>query len=178
MRLKAAVNQTSHVTWGMNNMLQWGCGENKFAATSFLTTHKLILTKMAAINDDVYARVREKIKEHNLTEQEVKAIDTARDQLQTHSKQLTEWQDELQPGVITNMACSLHGWVDRRNGSIPLGQEQKVQPYSNAGTHRRWLSDGLTNGPDIGRTGRCQNHQYATKSSAPHQRRPRSTASI
>jgi hypothetical protein len=42
---------------------------------------------MAAINDDVYARVREKVKEHNLTEQEVKAIDTARDQLQTHSKQ-------------------------------------------------------------------------------------------
>lgn len=41
---------------------------------------------MAAINDDVYARVREKVKEHNLTEQEVKAIDTARDQLQTHSK--------------------------------------------------------------------------------------------
>ncbi|KAL7324416.1 hypothetical protein PS15p_209610 [Mucor circinelloides] len=40
---------------------------------------------MAAINDDVYARVREKIKEHNLTEQEVKAIDTARDQLQTHT---------------------------------------------------------------------------------------------
>lgn len=42
---------------------------------------------MAAINDSVYARVREKVKEHNLTEQEVKAIDTARDQLQTHSKQ-------------------------------------------------------------------------------------------
>lgn len=40
---------------------------------------------MAAINDDVYARVREKVKEHNLTEQEVKAVDTARDQLQTHS---------------------------------------------------------------------------------------------
>ncbi|KAG2213599.1 hypothetical protein INT46_002751 [Mucor plumbeus] len=40
---------------------------------------------MAAINDDVYARVREKVKEHNLTEQEVKAIDTARDQLQTHT---------------------------------------------------------------------------------------------
>ncbi|CEP11170.1 hypothetical protein [Parasitella parasitica] len=40
---------------------------------------------MAAINDDVYARVREKVKEHNLTEQELKAIDTARDQLQTHT---------------------------------------------------------------------------------------------
>ncbi|KAI8638962.1 hypothetical protein BD408DRAFT_372569 [Parasitella parasitica] len=40
---------------------------------------------MAAINDDVYARVREKVKEHNLTEQEIKAIDTARDQLQTHT---------------------------------------------------------------------------------------------
>lgn len=40
---------------------------------------------MAAINDDVYARVREKVKEHNLTEQEIKAVDTARDQLQTHS---------------------------------------------------------------------------------------------
>jgi hypothetical protein len=41
---------------------------------------------MAAINDGVYARVREKVNEHNLTDQEVKAIDTARDQLQTHSK--------------------------------------------------------------------------------------------
>lgn len=41
---------------------------------------------MAAINDDVYARVREKVKEHNLTEQEVKAVDTAREQLQNHSK--------------------------------------------------------------------------------------------
>ncbi|CAO3649051.1 unnamed protein product [Mucor hiemalis] len=40
---------------------------------------------MAAINDNVYARVREKVKEHNLTEQEIKAIDTARDQLQTHT---------------------------------------------------------------------------------------------
>lgn len=40
---------------------------------------------MAAINDEVYARVREKIKEHNLTEQEVKVIDTARDKLQSHS---------------------------------------------------------------------------------------------
>ncbi|KAI9468225.1 MAG: hypothetical protein EXX96DRAFT_109187 [Benjaminiella poitrasii] len=40
---------------------------------------------MAAINDDVYARVREKIKENNLSEQEVNAIDTAREQLQTHT---------------------------------------------------------------------------------------------
>ncbi|KAI8352832.1 hypothetical protein EDC96DRAFT_277174 [Choanephora cucurbitarum] len=40
---------------------------------------------MAALNDDVYARVREKVKEHNLSEQEVKAIDTARGQLQTHT---------------------------------------------------------------------------------------------
>ncbi|KAI9361503.1 hypothetical protein BD770DRAFT_434457 [Pilaira anomala] len=40
---------------------------------------------MSAINDDVYARVREKVKEHELTEQEIKAIDTAREQLQTHS---------------------------------------------------------------------------------------------
>lgn len=41
---------------------------------------------MSAINDDVYARVREKVKEHELTEQEIKAIDTARSQLQTHCK--------------------------------------------------------------------------------------------
>lgn len=41
---------------------------------------------MSAINDDVYARVREKVKEHELTEQEIKAIDTAREQLQTHCK--------------------------------------------------------------------------------------------
>jgi hypothetical protein len=41
---------------------------------------------MAAINDDVYARVREKVKEQNLSEQELKAVDTAREQLQTHSK--------------------------------------------------------------------------------------------
>ncbi|RCH83919.1 hypothetical protein CU098_004290 [Rhizopus stolonifer] len=40
---------------------------------------------MAALNDDVYARVHEKVKEHNLTEQEVKAIETARGQLQTHT---------------------------------------------------------------------------------------------
>lgn len=41
---------------------------------------------MSAINDDVYARVRDKVKEHELTEQEIKAIDRARDQLQSHSK--------------------------------------------------------------------------------------------
>ncbi|KAI8083910.1 hypothetical protein BDF21DRAFT_360819 [Thamnidium elegans] len=40
---------------------------------------------MSAINDDVYARVRDKVKEHELTEQEIKAIDKARDQLQSHS---------------------------------------------------------------------------------------------
>ena len=45
---------------------------------------------MAALNDDVYARVREKVKEHNLTEQEIKVVDTARDQLSTHSKKKTE----------------------------------------------------------------------------------------
>ncbi|KAI9270237.1 hypothetical protein EDC94DRAFT_556185 [Helicostylum pulchrum] len=40
---------------------------------------------MSAINDDVYARVRDKVKEHELTEQEIKAIDRARDQLQSHT---------------------------------------------------------------------------------------------
>ncbi|KAG2198087.1 hypothetical protein INT47_011922 [Mucor saturninus] len=40
---------------------------------------------MAAINDSVYARVREKVKEQNLSEQELKAVDTAREQLQTHT---------------------------------------------------------------------------------------------
>lgn len=131
---------------------------------------------MAAINDDVYARVREKIKEHNLTEQEVKAIDTARDQLQTHSKQqqTVEWA----AFVLTCHVCSIHWWFDRRHGSVSLGQEQKVQPYPDVGPHRRWLSNGLTDGPDIGCISRCQNHQYATKSPASHQRRSRSTASI
>jgi hypothetical protein len=64
---------------------------------------------MAAINDDVYARVREKVKEHNLTEQEVKAIDTARDQLQTHSKKWCEkWYIPC-----TNVSFSLY-WRSRR----------------------------------------------------------------
>lgn len=40
---------------------------------------------MASINDNVYARVREKMKEHDFTDQEIKAIDDARDQLRSHS---------------------------------------------------------------------------------------------
>ncbi|SAM01941.1 hypothetical protein [Absidia glauca] len=39
---------------------------------------------MAAINDKVYARVHEKAKEHQLTDQELKALDTARNQLSSH----------------------------------------------------------------------------------------------
>ena len=38
------------------------------------------------MNEAVYERVRERVKEYNLTEQEIKAIDTARQQLNTHSK--------------------------------------------------------------------------------------------
>jgi hypothetical protein len=41
---------------------------------------------MAAINDKVYARVHEKAKEHQLTDQELKALDTARNQLNSHGK--------------------------------------------------------------------------------------------
>ncbi|KAI8987194.1 hypothetical protein BDB01DRAFT_784984 [Pilobolus umbonatus] len=40
---------------------------------------------MTALNEDVYARVQEKAKEHNLTEQEIKVIEKARDQLQTQT---------------------------------------------------------------------------------------------
>ncbi|KAI8344420.1 hypothetical protein BC941DRAFT_408585 [Chlamydoabsidia padenii] len=40
---------------------------------------------MAAINDKVYARVHEKAKEHQLTDQEIKAVDTARQQLNSHT---------------------------------------------------------------------------------------------
>ncbi|KAG1048074.1 hypothetical protein G6F43_009514 [Rhizopus delemar] len=41
---------------------------------------------MASINDNVYARVREKMKEHDFTDQEIKAIDDARDQLRSHTR--------------------------------------------------------------------------------------------
>ncbi|CAO3590829.1 unnamed protein product [Absidia cylindrospora] len=40
---------------------------------------------MSAINDQVYARVHEKAKEHQLTEQEINAIDTARQKLNSHT---------------------------------------------------------------------------------------------
>ncbi|CAO3626617.1 unnamed protein product [Cunninghamella blakesleeana] len=40
---------------------------------------------MSAINDSVYARVIEKAKEHHLTNQEIKAIDKAREQLNSHT---------------------------------------------------------------------------------------------
>ena len=38
------------------------------------------------MNEAVYERVRERVKEYNLSEQEIKAIDTARRQLNSHSK--------------------------------------------------------------------------------------------
>ena len=38
------------------------------------------------MNEAVYERVRERVNEYNLSEQEIKAIDTARRQLNTHSK--------------------------------------------------------------------------------------------
>ncbi|KAI8086150.1 uncharacterized protein BX664DRAFT_335036 [Halteromyces radiatus] len=40
---------------------------------------------MAAINDKVYQKVREKAKEHHLTEQEINVIDKARQQLNSHT---------------------------------------------------------------------------------------------
>lgn len=63
---------------------------------------------MSAINDNVYARVREKGKEKNLSEQELKAVDTAREQLQTHSKVT---MDLVQLYILLKTFLrSLHGW--------------------------------------------------------------------
>lgn len=62
---------------------------SQFLAGALIPDFYLLLSNiyaMSAINDNVYARVREKVKEKNLSEQELKAVDTAREQLQTHSK--------------------------------------------------------------------------------------------
>ncbi|ORX45652.1 hypothetical protein DM01DRAFT_1349277 [Hesseltinella vesiculosa] len=40
---------------------------------------------MASIDEKLYAAVHEKAKEHNLTDQEIKAIDTARQQISSHT---------------------------------------------------------------------------------------------
>lgn len=82
---------------------------------------------MAAINDDVYARVREKIKEHNLTEQEVKAIDTARDQLQTHSKQLFEWARRTM-GRLTCHHVAYTGGLTGAMAAFLLAKSKKFNP--------------------------------------------------
>jgi hypothetical protein len=43
-------------------------------------------TKMAAMNDNVYARVRDKMREQNFSEQEIEALDNARGLLKTYGK--------------------------------------------------------------------------------------------
>lgn len=41
---------------------------------------------MAAMNDNVYARVRDKMREQNFSEQEIEALDNARGLLKTYGK--------------------------------------------------------------------------------------------
>lgn len=68
-------------------------------------TGALLFFTPLAMNDNVYARVRDKVKEANLTQEEIAAIDKARNQLNNYGNEhsLSRQRCRWLPCIITDI---------------------------------------------------------------------------